>query len=55
MLATILVTLVEGVEAGLIAGVALGILLHLYSTSRPHVAVVGQIPGYNAFPECKTP
>ncbi len=45
MLATILVTLASGVEAGLIAGVALSILLHLYSTSRPHVAVVGQIPG----------
>jgi SulP family sulfate permease len=49
MLATILVTLAEGVEAGLIAGVALGIILHLYSTSRPHVAVVGQIPGTTHF------
>jgi SulP family sulfate permease len=45
MAATILLTLVEGVEAGLLAGVALSIFLHLYSTSRPHVAVVGQIPG----------
>jgi sulfate permease, SulP family len=26
-------------------GVGLSIFLHLYSTSRPHVAVVGQIPG----------
>jgi SulP family sulfate permease len=45
MAATILVTWAEGVEAGLVAGVALSIFLHLYSTSRPHVAVVGQIPG----------
>ena len=45
MTATILLTLVEGVEAGLLAGVGLSIFLHLYSTSRPHVAVVGQIPG----------
>jgi SulP family sulfate permease len=45
MAATILLTLVEGVEAGLLAGVGLSIFLHLYSTSRPHVAVVGQIPG----------
>ena len=45
MAATILVTLVEGVEAGLMAGVGLSIFLHLYNTSKPHVAVVGQIPG----------
>jgi SulP family sulfate permease len=45
MAATILLTLVEGVEAGLLAGVALSILLHLYGTSRPHVAEVGQLPG----------
>jgi SulP family sulfate permease len=45
MAATILLTLVEGVEAGLIAGVGLAIFLHLYATSKPHVAVVGQIPG----------
>jgi SulP family sulfate permease len=43
--ATIAVTLAEGVEAGLLVGVGLSIFLHLYSTSRPHVAVVGQIPG----------
>jgi len=45
MAATILLTLVEGVEAGLVAGVGLAIFLHLYATSKPHVAVVGQIPG----------
>jgi sulfate permease, SulP family len=49
MAATILVTLAEGVEAGLIAGVGLSIFLHLYNTSRPHVAVVGQIPGTATF------
>ena len=41
--------LVDGVEAGLLAGVALSIFLHLYKTSRPHVAVVGQIPGTTTF------
>jgi SulP family sulfate permease len=45
MAATILVTLVEGVELGLVVGVGLSIFLHLYQTSKPHVAVVGQIPG----------
>jgi SulP family sulfate permease len=45
MASTILATLALGVEAGLVVGVALSILLHLYATSRPHVAVVGQLPG----------
>ncbi|AXA44272.1 SulP family inorganic anion transporter [Rhizobium leguminosarum] len=45
MAGTILATWVEGVEAGLLVGVGLSIFLHLYSTSRPHVAVVGQIAG----------
>jgi SulP family sulfate permease len=49
MAATIVVTLVEGVEAGLVVGVSLSIVLHLYGTSRPHVAVVGQIPGTTHF------
>ncbi len=49
MAATILLTLVEGVEAGLLAGVGLSIFLHLYGTSRPHVAVVGQLPGTMSF------
>ena len=49
MAATILVTWVDGVEAGLIAGVGLSIFLHLYATSRPHVAVMGQIPGTSHF------
>jgi SulP family sulfate permease len=43
--ATILVTLGFGVELGVTAGVALSILIHLYKTSRPHMAVVGQVPG----------
>ncbi len=45
MIGTIVVTLIEGVEAGLITGVGLSIFLHLYQTSKPHVAVVGQLPG----------
>ena len=49
MLVTILVTLIEGIEPGLIAGVGLSIILHLYKTSRPHIAIVGQIPGTKNF------
>ncbi|MCB1354488.1 MAG: sulfate permease [Rhodobacteraceae bacterium] len=47
--ATILLTLLQGVEAGLIAGVGLSIALHLYRTSRPHVAILGQVPGTEHF------
>jgi SulP family sulfate permease len=49
MAATIVLTLIVGVEAGLLAGVGLAIFLHLYGTSRPHVAVVGQLPGTMTF------
>jgi len=45
VLATILITLAVGVEAGVSAGVGLSILLHLYKTSKPHIAEVGQVPG----------
>ena len=41
---TILVTLVIGVEAGVIAGILTSILIHIFKTSRPHIAVVGQVP-----------
>jgi SulP family sulfate permease len=49
MAATIVVTWWSGIESGLLAGVALSIFLHLFRTSRPHVAVVGQLPGTMTF------
>ncbi|WP_238369614.1 SulP family inorganic anion transporter [Heliomarina baculiformis] len=45
MLGTILVTLAVGVEAGIITGVGLSLLLHLWRSARPHVAEIGQVPG----------
>lgn len=38
VLATILITLAIGVEAGVSAGLGLSILLHLYKSSKPHIA-----------------
>jgi SulP family sulfate permease len=38
-------TLTLGVEAGVSVGVGLSILLHLYRSSKPHIAEVGQVPG----------
>ncbi|GEK72188.1 MULTISPECIES: SulP family inorganic anion transporter [Halomonas] len=49
MLATLTLTLVHGVESGILAGVALSLGLHLYRTSRPHSAVVGRVPGSEHF------
>ncbi len=46
---TILLTLIFGVETGVSAGVILSILLHLYHTSRPHIAEVGLVPGTQHF------
>jgi SulP family sulfate permease len=53
MAATIAVTLLVGVEQGLLAGVLLSLVLHLWRTSRPHVAVVGQVPGTEHFRNVK--
>ncbi|TVP71907.1 MAG: sulfate permease [Rhodobacteraceae bacterium] len=49
MAATMGVTLLIGVEQGLMAGVGLSLVLFLYRTSRPHMAVVGQVPGTEHF------
>lgn len=49
VLATIILTLVLGVEIGVMAGVVISIFIHLYKSSRPHMAVVGQVPGSEHF------
>lgn len=45
LLITFALTLVAGVEYGLLAGVGVSVLLLLLRTSRPHIATVGQVPG----------
>ncbi|MEZ5945901.1 MAG: sulfate permease [Hyphomonas sp.] len=49
MAGTILVTLLAGVELGVTTGVVLSLFLHLYITSKPHFAIVGQVPGTHHF------
>lgn len=46
---TIMLTLGLGVEIGVAAGVMTSIGLHLYQSSRPHVAEVGLVPGTQHF------
>lgn len=43
--ATMAMTLTVGVELGVTTGVVISILIHLFKTSRPHMAIVGQVPG----------
>jgi SulP family sulfate permease len=47
--ATMFITLLEGVEMGVGVGVAISVLMHLYRVSKPHVAIVGLVPGTEHF------
>jgi SulP family sulfate permease len=49
ILVTMFLTLGFGVEAGVSAGILVSIGLHLYRTSKPHIAEVGLIPGSEHF------
>ncbi len=51
--ATIVLTLLAGVETGVAAGILVSLIVHLYKTSRPHVAVVGELPGTEHFRNVK--
>jgi SulP family sulfate permease len=46
---TIMLTLLLGVEAGVASGIIASIILHLYHTSRPHVAEIGLLPNGEHF------
>jgi sulfate permease, SulP family len=49
MALTILLTLTLGVIPGLIAGIGISLMMYLYRTSKPHMAVIGQVPGTQYF------
>ncbi|MFO1069552.1 MAG: sulfate permease [Geminicoccaceae bacterium] len=49
MAGTMAMVLLVGVEAGISTGVAISVLLLLWHNSRPHVAVVGRVPGTEHF------
>ena len=49
MMLTMLGVFTIGVEAGVVMGVAASLLLFLWRTSSPHIAVVGQVPGTEHF------
>ena len=45
VITTICATLLLGVELGVLAGILVSVMLHLYKTTRPHMAVVGAVAG----------
>jgi SulP family sulfate permease len=49
LLGTTLGVLVVGIEAGLMLGVVLSLLLYVWRASRPHVAELGRLPGSEHF------
>jgi SulP family sulfate permease len=53
VLATITATLWWGVETGVSCGIVASLLLHLYKSSRPHIAEVGEIAGTGHFRNIK--
>lgn len=50
---TVLFTLAAGVEAGVGAGIVVSIVLHLYHTSKPHIAEIGLVPSTGHFRNIK--
>jgi len=53
MLVTFLVTLIVGIEQGVLTGVALSILMVLYRSSSPHTAILGNIPNTEVYRNIK--
>jgi sulfate permease, SulP family len=49
MALTIILTLTLGVIVGLIAGIGTSLMMYLYRTSRPHIAIIGQVSGTQSF------
>lgn len=49
MAGTIAVTLLFGVEAGVLTGIGVSLSLYLWRASRPHAAIVGLVPGTEHF------
>jgi SulP family sulfate permease len=49
LITTFFITLTLGIQVGVAAGVVLSIALLIYRSSRPHVAVLGQLPATRYF------
>jgi SulP family sulfate permease len=47
--AALLGTVLGGAEVGMALGIGLTVLLHLWRSSRPHIAILGRVPGRQVF------
>ncbi|MEE4361717.1 MAG: sulfate permease [Pseudomonadales bacterium] len=47
--ATMIGVLTVGIEAGIVLGITVSLSIHLWRSSRPHIAVVGRVPGTEHF------
>lgn len=50
---TFFVTLLIGIEEGIATGVVLSLVMVVYRSTRPHVAVLGRLPGTNTYRNIK--
>lgn len=53
MAITFVATLVVGIEEGIIVGVAASLATFVWRTTRPHVAILGRLPGTDTFRSIK--
>lgn len=51
--ATFFATLIFGIEAGILSGMLLSLLMVIYRASRPHMAQLGRVPGTGIFRNIK--
>ena len=49
LMATFVATLALGIEEGILTGVALSLVMVVYRSSYPHIAVLGQVPGTSQY------
>ncbi|MEL7235666.1 MAG: SulP family inorganic anion transporter, partial [Chloroflexota bacterium] len=53
LLVTFAAVLIAGIEAGILIGAGVSLVLYLYRTSKPHTAVIGRIPETEHFRNVK--
>jgi SulP family sulfate permease len=45
LIVTLLVTLFVGIKEGILTGIVLSLVMLIYKSTKPHIAVLGQVPG----------
>ena len=49
MMTTFIITMTVGIQEGVLAGIILSLFLMVYHNSKPHIGVLGQLPGTNYY------